>query len=181
MSASGLWRVTVLTKSVLAISIGIFGLLVAWTNLVAYDINFQFVQHVLSMDALASWAQNAAIMDRAIANPAFHQIAYAVIIFAEMLVGLLCVVGGLCLLMALHDSYQSALSTGKVCVLLGCGIGIGLWYLGFAVIGAEYFMMWASQWNGQSTAYTFAGFFLLAMIYVAQSEPARSSQGDGSA
>lgn len=165
-----LHQVSLLTKAGLVLSIGLFGLLVAWTNVTAYTINFQFVQHVLSMDALASWAQVDALTQRAITDPATHQFAYAAIILAEFVVGLLCSVGGLLFLITVFSQSDRHLAIGKAFALAGCGIGLAVWYLGFAVIGAEYFAMWASDWNGQTTAYSFSAILLLSMIYVAQPE-----------
>lgn len=172
-----LQQVSLLTKAGLILSIGLFGLLVAWTNITAYEINYQFVQHVLSMDALASWAQVTALTDRAITDPAVHQVAYAGIILAELAVGVLCSVGGLIMLIAIFSQNPHHLGQGKAFALAGCGIGVAVWYLGFAVIGAEYFAMWASQWNGQATAYSFAAILLLSMIYVAQPEARVESTG----
>lgn len=169
-SPDRLQQISLLTKAGLIMSIGLFGLLVAWTNVTAYGINFQFVQHVLSMDALASWAQSSGLTDRAITDPQLHQLAYAGIIAAEFAVGLLCSVGGLLLLIATFSRQPLHVGRGKAFALVGCGIGIAVWYLGFAVIGAEYFAMWASDWNGQSTAYAFSAMLLLSMIYVAQPE-----------
>ena len=165
-----LQRISLLTKAGLIFSIGLFGLLVAWTNVTAYAINFQFVQHVLSMDALAAWAQVDALTDRAITSPAIHEWAYVSIIVAEFVVGLLCSVGAVLLLIATFSGQTHHVAIGKAFALAGCGIGIAVWYLGFAVIGAEYFSMWASDWNGQATAYSFSAILLLSMIYVAQPE-----------
>jgi predicted small integral membrane protein len=174
-----LHQVSLLTKAGLILSIGLFGLLVAWTNVTAYAINYQFVQHVLSMDALASWAQVDALTDRAITGPAWHQVAYAGIIAAEFAVGVLCSVGGLLLLVAVFSHKPHHLGRGKAFALAGCGLGVAVWYLGFAVIGAEYFAMWASDFNGQATAYAFSGILLLSMIYVAQPEARVQSLAPG--
>lgn len=165
-----LQQISLLTKAALVLSIGLFGLLVAWTNITAYAINFEFVQQVLTMESLAPWAQVDALTQRAIMDPALHQAGFAVIIAAEFLVGILCSVGGLLLLLTVFSSNQPRLAVGKAFGLAGCGVGVLVWYLGFAVIGAEYFGMWANEWNGQATAYAFTGVLLLAMIYLAQPE-----------
>ena len=165
-----LQQVSLLTKSALVLSIGLFGLLVAWTNVVAYSINFEFLQQVLTMESLAPWAQVDALTQRAIEDPLLHQAGYALIIAGELLVGILCSVGGMLLLLCAFGSNHQRLAVGKAFGLAGCGIGILVWYLGFAVIGAEYFGMWANKWNGQATAYAFSGVLLLSMIYLAQPE-----------
>lgn len=165
-----LHQVSLLTKSTLLLSIGLFGLLVAWTNVTAYSINFQFVQQVLTMESLAPWAKVQALTQRAITDRVLHEAAYALIIFGEFLVGVLCSVGGLLLLLTVFGCNPHRLAVGKAFGLAGCGVGIVVWYLGFAVIGAEYFAMWANKWNGQATAYAFSGFLLLSMIYLTQPE-----------
>lgn len=167
----GLWRMSVLTKGILLLSTGVFGLLVGWTNLTAYDINFAFVQHVLSMDTLQPWARSEALMQRAITSIEVHQWAYAAIIAAELLMGLLCTVAGLLFVVVARQGTARHLSRAKVFALAGLVLGLLIWYFGFAVIGAEYFAMWANQSNAQTTAYLFSGFLLVAMIYVAQPEP----------
>jgi len=56
---------------------------------------------------------------------------------------------------------------GQVTYMVGATFAILLWYLGFAVVGGEYFAMWANKMNGQNKAYTFATFILITAIYVA--------------
>lgn len=165
-----LHQFSVATKAIVTLSIGLFGLMVAWTNVTAYSVNFAFVQHVLSMDALAPWAKVDALASRAINDPIAHQIAYGAIIIGELTVGVLCTVAGLLLLFSIFGHNRRYLVVGKIFALAGCGVGLLVWYLGFAVIGAEYFAMWASDWNGQTTAYLFSIFLLVAMIYIAQPE-----------
>jgi len=49
---------------------------------------------------------------------------------------------------------------------LGSLIAIIIWYLGFAIIGGEYFSMWANKYNGQDKAYMFVSIILLSTIVV---------------
>jgi Predicted small integral membrane protein len=70
-----LQQISWLTKTGWMMSVGLYSLLVAWTNVMAYGINYQFVQHVLSMDALAKWAQGDALTERALTDPKLHQLA----------------------------------------------------------------------------------------------------------
>ncbi len=73
---------------------------------------------------------------------------------------------------------KSALA-GKPFYTLGCLVAVLVWYLGFAVIGGEYFAMWASQWNGQMKSYAFVGFILLSLVYVSQAEEADPTDDRG--
>ncbi|QUM78489.1 DUF2165 domain-containing protein [Moritella sp. 24] len=152
-----------ISKVTLSTSISIFCLLVGSDNLINFNANYQFVQHVLSMDAMEPWFDASAFEYRVITNPTFHLISYYVIIFAELLAGTLGLIGSV--LMAKHIN-NPRFSQGQAFFLLGGTVAISLWYLGFAVIGGEWFSMWANQWNGQMKAYTFATFILISMIYV---------------
>lgn len=157
-------------KSLLVLSLGLFGLLVGLGNVLDYNSNWQFVQHVLAMDAMEAWFDGAALKGRAITDPALQTAAYLAIIASEILFGLLCAFGGVLMLLGTLRRRRPDYVRGKTWFTLGAGLGLLLWFTGFAVIGAEYFAMWASQWNGQTKAYTFAGFILLSLIYVSQPE-----------
>nr|WP_199068074.1 DUF2165 domain-containing protein [Chromobacterium sp. ASV5] len=159
-----------LCKGALALSIGLFGLLVASGNLIDYSSNWQFVQHVLSMDSMQPWFHGEALRGRAIHSLPLQKLAYAAIICGEMAVGALCSLGGVFILLAIRPGCGRWLVRGKCCFTLGATLAILVWYTGFAVIGGEYFAMWANQWNGQHTAYAFAGFILLSLLYIGQPE-----------
>ncbi|UTH72350.1 DUF2165 family protein [Chromobacterium sp. IIBBL 290-4] len=162
--------VQLLSKGLLALSIGLFGLMVAGGNLLDYDSNWQFVRHVLSMDSMQPWFHGEALRGRAIHSETIQRLAYAAIIAGELATGLLCAAGGAMLLAACRPARRIWLARGKACFTLGATLAILVWHTGFAVIGGEYFAMWANQWNGQFSAYAFSGIALLALIYVNQPE-----------
>src|SRR4051794_37668481 len=60
--------------------LAIWASLVALDNLIDYDSNFEFVQHVLNMDT--TFPGNA-LMYRRVTSPALWEAAYAVIILGE--------------------------------------------------------------------------------------------------
>ena len=155
-------------KAVIALSIGAFGLLVGYGNIVDYDTNWQFVKHVLAMDSFEDWFDPAVVQARAITSPVVQTIFYFAIILGEMVVGLLFVAGGLLILISAFS--ENSPSLGKILVVMGAIVAILVWHTGFAVVGAEWFAMWASQWNGQDKAYTFATFILLGVLYITREE-----------
>lgn len=159
-----------LLKSMLAISVGAFGLLVAVDNVLDYDTNWQFVQHVLSMDSMEPWFTGSTIRTRAITSPFWQQAGYITIITGEFITGLLCSLGGLALLYGAFKSAQKTITTGKNLFIAGCIPAVLVWYTGFAVVGGEYLAMWANQWNGQTKAYTFISFILLSLLYITRPE-----------
>ena len=69
--------------------------MVTYDNIVDYGSNYDFARHVLSMDT--TFPGNA-LMDRAITDPRLWRAAYAAIIAAEGLTGLLLGIGALTLL-----------------------------------------------------------------------------------
>lgn len=159
-----------LFKSLLALSIAFFGLLVASGNILDYGSNWQFVQHVLSMDSMAPWFNGQALQGRAITSVTLQKAAYALIILGEFIFGLICAWGGGLMLYATFTTRQERFTRGKAVFTLGCIPALLVWYTGFAVIGGEYFSMWANQWNGQMKAYTFIGFILVSLMYISQAE-----------
>ncbi|AHE72522.1 hypothetical protein M942_04325 [Enterobacter ludwigii] len=159
-----------LLKGILAASVGAFGLLVAVDNVLDYDTNWQFVQHVLSMDSMEPWFTGNTIRTRAITSPFLQQAGYITIIIGEFITGLLCSLGGLTLLYGALRRAQNAITTGKKLFIAGCIPAVLVWYTGFAVAGGEYLAMWANQWNGQTKAYTFISFILLSLLYITRPE-----------
>lgn len=155
-------------KAVIALSIGLFGLLVGFGNIIDYDTNWQFVQRVLAMDAFEEWFDPAAVQARAITSTNMQIAFYVAIIIGEIVTGLLFFIGGGLILSSAFLQYPPAI--GKIFVVAGAIVAILVWYTGFAVIGAEWFVMWASQWNVQDKAYTFAIFILLSVLYITREE-----------
>lgn len=157
-------------KSLLALSIALLGLLVASGNVLDYGSNWQFVQHVLSMDSMEPWFNGQALQGRAITSVPLQKAAYTLIILGEFIFGLLCAWGGVLMLYGTFTARPERFTRGKAVFTLGCIPALLVWYTGFAVIGGEYFAMWANQWNGQMKAYTFIGFILLSLMYISQAE-----------
>ena len=139
-----------------------FCLLVGYNNIVDYGSNYMFVQHVLSMDT--TFPDNAVRSSRAITDPRLHRIAYWLIIAAELGVGLLCIAGAF-RLTAKVNAPAAQFNDAKTIATLGLTAGMLFWFVGFIVIGGEWFQMWQSQiWNGQEAAFRFIaslGLFLL--------------------
>jgi predicted small integral membrane protein len=92
--------------------------------------------------------------------------AYALIIAAEGVTGLLLAFGALALLRRLK-SPAAVFNRTKVWAVAGLSIGFGLWFFGFLAIAGEYFAMWQSKvWNGQEAAFRITAVILAVLIYV---------------
>ena len=61
------------TKAIVCLPVALFGLLVAADNVVDFDMNYAFVQHVLSMDTIP----DKRLIGRAITDPAIWRLSYA--------------------------------------------------------------------------------------------------------
>jgi predicted small integral membrane protein len=109
-------------------------------------------------------------MYRAITDPALHHAGYALIIAGEAATGLLLAYGALQLWRARADA-AAVFAAAKKPVVLGATAAFLVWFVGFLVIGGEWFAMWQSKiWNGQESAFRFVACFLLVMIFVMQPE-----------
>jgi predicted small integral membrane protein len=152
-----------LTKVAIIGALAAYAFIVAYNNIVDYDSNYQFVRHVLSMDT--TFAGNA-LMDRALTDARTWRAAYALIIAAEALTGVLLAFGAIVLLGRLRAPAK-LFNSAKAWAVAGLTIGFGLWFFGFIVIGGEYFLMWQSKlWNGQEAAFRIATIMIAALVFI---------------
>lgn len=152
-------------------SAGLFGLFVFLGNLMDYDSNYQFVKHVLSMD---DTFEGNALMWRAIDMPWAWTVGYIGIIIAEGAFAFLALVGAVKLFLRRNDdiqSYNAARSWGYAAY----GLGFAIWFLGFIVVGSEWFAMWqSSTWNGKDTAMGIVTLWAGFAVLLAMNEPERA-------
>ena len=148
--------------------IGVFACLVSLNNILDYQSNFEFVRHVLSMDTTF---EGNKLMNRAIENSYLHHIAYAVIIFLEASIGLINLVAAGLMISAIRTSDSMRFSRAKGVAIVGLTIGFILWFGGFMIVGAEWFLMWQSpSWNGQTAAFRFSSIILGSLIFLSVSK-----------
>lgn len=157
-----------LSKIIMCLSLAAFAFLVTFGNITDYGSNFAFVQHVLSMDT--TFPGNA-LMYRSITSPFVWHLGYWLIIVGEGLTCILFLVASWRLWNARHGS-AAAFNRAKSGVVVAATMGFLVWYLGFMVIGGEWFAMWQSDtWNGQDAAFKFYMTILAVLIFVNQSDP----------
>jgi predicted small integral membrane protein len=151
-------------KVLLVAAIAVFASLVAFGNLTDYNTNFAFVEHVLSMDTILPFST---IHYRAITSPQLHHLAYALIIAAEAMTGILCWIGAAMLAYNIR-SYDGGFNRAKSFAIAGLTLGFLLWQVGFMSIGGEWFGMWQSQqWNGVEGAFRIVITIAVVLIFVA--------------
>lgn len=154
-----------LSKIVMSLCLAAFAFLVAFGNITDYGSNFAFVQHVLSMDT--TFPGNA-LMYRSITNPALWTAGYWLIIVGEALTCVLFLIAALRLWQARNGTGKE-FNDAKGFVVIGATMGFLVWFLGFMVVGGEWFAMWqSSTWNGQEAAFKFYMTMLAVLIFVNQ-------------
>jgi predicted small integral membrane protein len=152
-----------LAKVLMIGALAAFACVVTYDNIVDYGANYQFVQHVMSMDTTFP---DSTLKDRAITDPALWKAAYAVIIAAEGLTALLLVIGAIALLSRLRAA-ATVFNATKVWAVAGLTVGFGVWFFGFLVVAGEYFTMWQSKtWNAQEAAFRFTMVILGVLIFL---------------
>lgn len=147
-----------LFQGLLVFGVALFFTLVGYGNLVYYDVNYRFVEHVLSMDTVFDQATAAS---RGIHNPTIIALAYAGIIFWELLTGLVAWVG--LFYGVVKKNWHRFEQFSSIAVFMG----IMLYFVGFMIVGGEWFSMWQSKlWDGQQTAARFSIIFLLIFNFL---------------
>ncbi|HVZ57760.1 MAG TPA: DUF2165 domain-containing protein [Chitinophagaceae bacterium] len=150
-----------LTKAVCVGAIGLLAALIAFGNLTDYGSNYAFVSHVLAMDTTFPASQ---VHYRSIHSPWVYHTAYGVIILAEAAMAGCCLRGSWDLVRALRAG-AAAFHQAKRWGVAGILLGILIWFVGFEVIGGEWFAMWQSaSWNGLGAAERVLSFLMLTLI-----------------
>jgi predicted small integral membrane protein len=151
-------------KIVMSLALAAFCLLVTFDNITDYGTNYLFLQHVMSMDT--TFPGNA-LMYRSVTNPVLWQIAYALIIAAEGVTGILFLAGAIRLIQV-RNAPGAVFNHAKTLVIAAGTLAFLVWFFGFMVVAGEWFAMWQSQtWNGQEPAFRFYMAVLGVLIFVA--------------
>ena len=149
-------------------SAGLYGLFVLMGNLMDYDSNYQFVKHVLSMDTTF---EGNALMWRAITVPWMWTVGYIGISLAEAVFAALGLIGGIKLFLR-RAADAATFNKAKSWGFAAYGMGFLIWFIGFIVIGSEWFAMWqSSTWNGKDTAMPLAILWAGFAVLLALSDP----------
>lgn len=155
-----------LAKIAVAFSAGVLILLVALDNVFDYGVNFDVVQHILSMDMVPE----SPFKSRAITSPALHHLCYLFIIATEFASAALSLYGVWRLWQA-RARDAAAFSNAKAVTIAGLCLGFLLYFMGFMAVGGEWFQMWrAGAYNMQEPAFRFIGSIGLAMVFIGQPE-----------
>lgn len=148
-------------KAVCVASIALMALLIVFGNITDYLTNYHFVEHVMKMDTIFPGSN---VHYRNINSTFIFHAGYLLIISLESLMAFCCTKGTW--LMIKHLSANATtFHASKNWAVAGITIGIVIWFLGFEVVGGEWFSMWqSSTWNGLSSAERISGFLMLALL-----------------
>lgn len=153
-----------LAKIVLTAGAGLLFLLVGVNNIIDYETNFDVVKHILSMDMIPP----GPFAGRVAAASSLHHIFYLGIIGVEILGGAATLTGVLRLWRARNEAAKE-FNKDKSLALCGLALVFGLYFIGFATIGGEWFQMWrAGSYNMQEPAFRFIGSIGLVMLFLNQ-------------
>jgi predicted small integral membrane protein len=155
-----------LLKAVLVLAVGSWALVIAFDNVVDYDGNWQFVRHVLAMDTVFP---GNTLKYRAITSEPLQTLGYWLIIATEWTMGALCMAGAARLFAARRERRRYI--AAKPLAAAGLVLVFLLYYVGFVIVGGEWFCMWQSPiWNGQQKAFMFLGAAMLVLIVLLMRE-----------
>jgi predicted small integral membrane protein len=156
-----------LAKAVSVAAIGLMAFLIVIGNTTDYYTNFLFVEHVMKMDSTFPGSYHHY---RSIDNPVFFHTAYIFLILIEALMAFCCLKGSWLLFKYLKADALK-FNAAKNWSVAGILIGIIIWFLGFEVIGGEWFAMWqSSKWNGLAAAERILTFLVLILILLHMKE-----------
>lgn len=160
--------ITRLAKILMCLALALFCLLVTFDNIADYKTNYEFVQHVLSMDTTFPGSE---LRYRAIINPTLWKLFYVLIIIAEGSTGVLFLAGAIQMTRALNAS-GAEFNRAKAYAIAGALLAFFVWFFGFMVVAGEWFAMWESKvWNGQEAAFRFYVTVLAVLILLNQPDP----------
>jgi predicted small integral membrane protein len=148
-------------------SVALFFSMVSFSNITDFQSNWQFVQHVMSMDTTF---HSPALMWRAVTNQNSQLAVYCLIIAWETITAITCWIG--CFIMLAHvNSEHVQFHSSKSIASLGVFFSFLLYMVGFIIIAGEWFSMWQStQWNGQASAGLFLNFIFFTLIFLQQND-----------
>ncbi|GAA2612694.1 DUF2165 domain-containing protein [Streptomyces axinellae] len=147
--ADALWRHARAVSSCVTVMTALYFLVVAFDNLTNPASNWEFVKGVLSGDGMA---EGNGFEWREIHATWFAAVVYAVVIAGETAAGVLLLHGGACGL--LRRARSAAWERAQRTVLAGGVVGLLIFFLGFVVIGGNWFAMYLNdKWNGMDPAF----------------------------
>lgn len=152
-------------KIILVVFVGLQGLTYAAGNIINWEEAKGFVGYVLSLEGHEVYPNDLA---PAITSPALVTLTLMVIVTCEFLVGAVSMIGAMKMLGAAGKPADQ-FNASKSFAILGCGIGVALWFGLFTVVGGGILGMWQTPLGDGSMDGAFIYFMSsgLVMVFVA--------------
>ena len=151
-------------KMLVLAGVALYYTLVVFNNLTDFGSNYEFIQHVLSMDSTIPGNHG---MWRALSSPGIQLAFYWMIILWELVTMVLAWWGLVNLIRALWGP-ATVYNTQKRVAVMALTLSLLMWLVAFLDVGGEWFLMWQSHtWNGQEEAFRMfmiVGFVLLLLL-----------------
>ncbi len=140
--------------------VGVMALVYALQNLVNIGAARAVVGAVLGMENHEYYASS---LGPAITSPAIVWLALATIILAEIAAGVFALLGSW-QLWRTRTSSAVDFNAAKSHALLGCGIGVIVWFGFFGSVGAAWFQMWQTELGAMSLGGAFPNAVYCALV-----------------
>lgn len=164
-SGSGGGMISRYLKIKLVGTAALFFAFAAFGNLSAYEVNFGFVQGVMTMETIG---KGEGLDWRRVTSPIVHHVVYWIVILWQIVAAVACAAGAWRLYRHRYDGVVT-FQRAKTVAIFGLGAGLLLYFLGFITIGGEWFAMWRSQvWNGQAVSHLMISALGIVLVYLSQ-------------
>ncbi len=136
-------------------------------NVFLYDINFEYVKHIMSMD---DTFHHQKLMLRAVNNPIYYHLAYLAIIILEGLASLFLWIGVYQLFKNITQS-ANRFNQAKYFGMMGLLFTLVIFIFIFFGIAGEWFASWQSnKWNSKGATMPFVLIFGIIYLILSQVE-----------
>ena len=150
-----------IAKVVSVAAIGLLSFFIVVNNTTDYFTNYAFVEHVMKMDSIIP---SSLVHYRSLHSSFIYHAGYCFIILMEAIMAFCCLKGSWRMFKNIKSD-AAGFHRSKNWAVAGIIVGIVIWFLGFEVIGGEWFAMWQSaSWNGLAAAERLVSFLVLTLI-----------------
>ena len=159
---NGFWRTARLVVSVVVLIAASYYVVVAVNNVTNPASNWVFVKGVMSLQGVPA---GSGFGWRAITATPLQIAVYVAIVAGEATAAALLAVGGVIGLRrrAAHTEWLSS----QRWTLLGCGVGLAVFFFGFMVLGGNWWVMYLNgKWNGLDAAFQNSTLTFLTLVAV---------------
>jgi len=153
-------------KIALVASVSVFCLSYALQNVVNLESAHWFVSYTTGMEGHEKYPAH---IGPAVTSPAIHWVMLWIIIALEFGAGLLAAKGAFDMIRVRNGSAED-FNAAKTYAIIGCGVGIFIWFGIFSALGGAYFQMWQTEAGGGALGNATLFTIQLALIWLLVSQ-----------